>query len=152
MALSPAIRFIVSVGGCALAVADPVVVVCPVAPGVGPEPASLSPVLQGPAYALPTLKTMTAQPARMSCLVIILPLLGFHPSTNGVFGATWRIYENKAAKRRFRYTCEITGASLSCSARVGRRTDTGQRPEISIKIWNAKPDANLFFHKLLHPI
>lgn len=55
MALFPAARFIVAVGGCALVSAEPVVIDA-VAPGVGPEPASLPRVLQEPAYALPTLK------------------------------------------------------------------------------------------------
>src|ERR1700742_4604116 len=87
MALSAATLFIVSVGGWDFVSADPVVIVdCPVAPGVGPEPASLPPVLQGPACALPRLKIMTAQPARTNCLVFIGRLLGFHPSTAGVFG------------------------------------------------------------------
>jgi hypothetical protein len=86
MALSPATRFIVSVGGCSLVSADPVVTVRPVAPGIEPAPASLPAVLQGPACAVLTLKMMTAQPERMSFLVFIVPLLRFHPSTNGVFG------------------------------------------------------------------
>ena len=50
--LPPAARFMVSVGGCCLAsAAIPVVVpvVCPVYPGVDPEPASL--LLHGPAWA-----------------------------------------------------------------------------------------------------
>jgi hypothetical protein len=74
MALSPAARFIVSVGGCARVSAEPVVMLCPVEPGVGPEPASLPGVLQGPACAIPTLRTIAAQPARTRCLVICFSL------------------------------------------------------------------------------
>jgi hypothetical protein len=76
MALFPAARFIVAVGGCALVSTEPVVIDA-VAPGVGPEPASLPRVLQGPAYALPTLKITVAQAARASCLVIIVLSLVF---------------------------------------------------------------------------
>jgi hypothetical protein len=86
MALSAATLFIVSVGGCDFVSADPVVIVdCPVAPGVGPEPASLPPVLHGQACALPILKMMAAQPARMTCLAFMMVLLGFRPSTGDVF-------------------------------------------------------------------
>jgi hypothetical protein len=42
-----------------------------------------------------------AQPASTSCLVFIVRLLGFHPSTTGVFGRRLRIYENKRLNRRF---------------------------------------------------
>ena len=91
MALSAATLFIVSVGGCGFVSADPVVIVdCPVAPGVGPEPASLPPVLHGPACALPILKMMAAQPARMTCLVFIVVLHGFRPLTGDVFWAAPR--------------------------------------------------------------
>ncbi len=48
------------------------------APGVGPDPASLLLVLQGPAKALPLFNMMTAQPARTSCLVFIV--LSLFPS------------------------------------------------------------------------
>ena len=40
------------------------------APDVGPEPASLPLVFQGPACAMPRLKTIAAQPASTGCLVI----------------------------------------------------------------------------------
>src|SRR6201991_1922876 len=91
MALSAATLFIVSVGGWGFVSADPVVIVdCPVAPGVGPEPASLAPVLHGPACALPIPKMMAAQPARMTCLVFMMVLLGFRPLTGDVFWAAPR--------------------------------------------------------------
>jgi hypothetical protein len=72
----------VLVGGCWRAVAEPVVVVWPVFPGVGPAPASCcadlpAVVLQGPACAVPTLKANTAQLARMSCFVFICGSLVF---------------------------------------------------------------------------
>src|ERR1700744_260356 len=79
MALSPAAEFIAAVGGCDLSSAGAVPIVCPVAPGVGPEPASLPPVLQEPACAVPTLKTTAARAAKMTWF-LIMPLLGFHPS------------------------------------------------------------------------
>jgi hypothetical protein len=44
---------------------------------------------------------MAAQAARASFLVIIVFLLRFHPSTSSVFGAAFRIYENKGAKHGF---------------------------------------------------
>jgi len=50
--------------------------------GVGPEPASLPRVLQGPACAAPTPKTMPAKPARMTCFVIIIASPWF-PSFDG---------------------------------------------------------------------
>src|SRR3954453_20693412 len=67
----------VPVGGCALVeVPVAVPVVWPVFPGVGPEPASCAladfPVIShGPAWAVPTLRAITAQPARMSCFTYI---------------------------------------------------------------------------------
>ena len=69
----------------------------------------LVPVLQGPACAAPTPKAIAAKPAKMTCFVIIMPLLVSHPSS-GVFGATLRIYENKGSKRKFRQTtCSVLG-------------------------------------------
>ena len=44
-------------------------------------------------------KTIAAQPARTSCFVVIVPLLGFHP-TSSVFGATWGIYEKQRCEAR----------------------------------------------------
>jgi len=67
--------------------------------GVGPEPASLSPVLQGPALAAPMLRTITAQPATMICFVIIVPLLGFRSSTISVFGAPVYLREQRCDAR-----------------------------------------------------
>jgi hypothetical protein len=40
-----------------------------------------------------------------------MPLLGFHPSTSSVFGATLRIYENAGAKRRFRKPRDLPRAA-----------------------------------------
>jgi hypothetical protein len=75
VATSPVARFIVLVGGCwsALELAP---IVCPVLPGVGPAPASFMfaarpLVSQGPANAVPTLKTIMAQLARMSRFVFM---------------------------------------------------------------------------------
>jgi hypothetical protein len=72
--MSPAAEFIAAVGGCDLSSAGAVPIVCPVAPGVGPEPASLPPVLQGPACAVPTLKTVAAIAAKIT-LFLVMPLL-----------------------------------------------------------------------------
>src|ERR1700733_5674539 len=101
MALSPAAEFIAAAGGCDLSSAGAVPIVCPVEPGVGPEPASLPPVLQGPACAVPTLKTTAAIAAKMT-LFLIMPLLGFYPfERQRLLAATQRIYENRAARCRF---------------------------------------------------
>jgi cold shock protein len=56
-----------------------------------------------------------AQAARASCLVIIVPLLRFHPSKSSVFGAALRIYENEGAKRRF-----LLRRIVSCSTHPDR--------------------------------
>jgi hypothetical protein len=58
--------------------AFPVVIDFPVYPGVGPEPASFPCVLQGPALATPALRTIAAQVAKITRLLIMSPLLRFH--------------------------------------------------------------------------
>jgi hypothetical protein len=64
--VAPEAWFIVAVGGCSplreLALAVPVVDCAAVAPGVGPEPASLpAAVLHGPATEIPVLSSKAAQ-------------------------------------------------------------------------------------------
>jgi hypothetical protein len=68
--------FIELVGGCVSLrePAVPVVDVCACAPGVGPEPASLLAVVQGPANAVP-LRSIAVQPAKRMCLTFIGKLL-----------------------------------------------------------------------------
>jgi len=62
----------VLVGGCSGVDAEPVVI-CPVWPGVGPEPASLAVVaLQGPASAIPAFKAIAMHPITMKGVLRIL--------------------------------------------------------------------------------
>src|SRR4051794_29594696 len=95
----------VPVGGCSLVdVPVAVPVVWPVFPGVGPEPASCAlaafPVIShGPAWAVPTLRAITAQPARMRCFAFICHSL--FPVFGWAFGAP-RLMTNQHMNRGFR--------------------------------------------------
>jgi hypothetical protein len=61
--------------------AVPVVDVCACAPGVGPEPASLLAVVQGPANAVP-LRSIALQPAKRMYLTFIGKLLRLEVEDN----------------------------------------------------------------------
>src|SRR3954452_82053 len=74
VAVSPAALLIAPVGGCCSLRpgAMPVVAVWALAPGAGPEPASLYAVLHGPACAAPVLmRSIAAQLISKKCLVVM---------------------------------------------------------------------------------
>jgi hypothetical protein len=104
MALFPASRFIVSVGGCTLVSAEPVVIAGVLIAGVAGA---------GVNAASAQNHDGAGCEGELSCNH--RALLGFHPSTSSVFAAALRIYENEGAKRRF-----LLRRTVSCSTQPDR--------------------------------
>src|SRR5450631_968041 len=99
MALSPATRFIVSVGGCSLVSAEPVVIV--LRPGRWARAGVLATSVAGAGVNAASAQNHDGAGCEGELSCNHRALLGFHPSTSSVFAAALRIYENEGAKRRF---------------------------------------------------